>query len=88
MKHRNNMITLLNQTYQSNILELSKQELAYRKMVDTHPPRFLSSFTYGEDPQPLRSQRVAVTPVETDVKQFFKSFFIFNSKRREIFFKQ
>lgn len=61
------MIRDLNQKYESYIHELSSQDLAYRRMVDKHPPRFLSGFTYGEDPKPLRSQRIAVPPVETDV---------------------
>ena len=61
------MIRDLNQRYDKHILELSKQDLAYRRMVDTLPPRFLSGYTYGEDPKPLRSQRISVAPIETDV---------------------
>lgn len=65
------MIKYLNQTYERHIQVLSKQELAYKKMVESHPPRFLSGYTYGEDPKPLRSQRCAVPPVETDVNYYF-----------------
>ena len=61
------MIRDLNLKYEKHIHALSKQDLAYLKMVQDHPPRFLSGFTYGEDPKPLRSQRVAMPPIETDV---------------------
>ena len=61
------MIKQLNEAYEKNIHALSKQELAYKKMVASYPPRFLSGYTYGEDPKPLRSQRIAVPPAETDV---------------------
>lgn len=67
MKMRNEMIKLLNDTYERQIYALSKQELAYRKLVNSYPARFLSGYTYEEIPKPLRSQRVAVQPIETDV---------------------
>lgn len=70
-KLRNDMIRNLNLVYEKHIQAFSKQDMAYRKMVDTHPPRFLSGYTYGEDPQPLRSQRIAVLPIETDVNYIY-----------------
>lgn len=66
-KRRNELIRDLNEMYQKQISTISKQDLAYKVMVEKYPPRFLSGFTYEEDPQPLRSQRIAIPPVETDV---------------------
>ena len=74
-KLRKEMIRDLNEKYDLQIQLYSRQDLAYRKMVETLPPRFLSGFTYGQDPKPLRSQRIAVPPVETDV--IFFNFFFF-----------
>ena len=65
------MIRDLNKEYNLLIQKYSRQDLVYRKMVESYPPRFLSGFTYGQDPQPLRSQRIAVPPIETDVKPNF-----------------
>lgn len=67
VKLRKDMVKDLNIKYQSLIEALSSQELAYKSMVNDHPPRFLSGFTYEENPKPLRSQRIAVQPIETDV---------------------
>lgn len=64
------MVKDLNKAYELAIQSFSKQDLAYMEMVETYPPRFLSGFTYGPDPKPLRSQRIAVPPVETDVMSF------------------
>ena len=61
------MIRDLNKKYGSLVQTYSRQDFAYSKMVETHPARFLSGFTYEQIPQPLRSQRIAVPPVETDV---------------------
>lgn len=66
-KLRHEMIRDLNYKYQTHIHDLSRQDLAYEKMIDSHPPRFLSGFTYEENPKPLRSQRIAEKPIETDV---------------------
>ena len=66
-KLRNAMVKDLYQIYEAHIHVLSKQDLAYSKMVDSLPPRFLSGFTYEASPQPLRSQRIATIPLETDV---------------------
>lgn len=64
---RKELIRDLNRSYEINIETLSKQELAYSNMVESHPPRCLSGYTYEENPKPLRSNRIAVPPVETDV---------------------
>lgn len=64
---RKQMIRELNMTYQTHILSVSKQNLAYKVMVDTYPARCLSGYTYEERPKPLRSKRIAVVPVQTDV---------------------
>lgn len=68
---RKEMVRDVNLIYQKHIHELSSQELAYTKMVESHPPRLLSGYTYEEFPKPLRSQRVAVPPIETDVIFFY-----------------
>ena len=67
IKLRKEMIRELNQKYDKYIHTLSRQDFAYLKMVENNPPRFLSGYTYGEDPKPLRSNRIAVPPIETDV---------------------
>lgn len=64
---RHELIRDLNSKYEKQVQAISKQDLAYSKMVETPPPRFLSGFTYEENPKPLRSNRIAMTPVETDV---------------------
>lgn len=75
LKLRNEMVKNLNVTYGKYVRELSKQDLAYKKMVNSLPHRFLSGYTYGEDPpRPLRSQRIAEIPVETDVNSFVISY--------------
>ena len=70
-KLRKQMVMDLNRKYDCNIQSLSKQDDAYKLLVESHPPRCLSGFTYGEDPKPLRSQRIAVPPVETDVTKLY-----------------
>lgn len=66
-KQRKETVRDLNNKYNSLIQSLSKQDLVYQEMVEKYPPRFLSGFTYEENPQPLRSQRISVLPIETDV---------------------
>ena len=61
----------MNKEYDILIQNNSQQHLAYEKMVDTYPARFLSGYTYEEVPQPLRSQRIAMPPTETDVNSIF-----------------
>lgn len=68
------MLRDLNRSYGLLVQTHSRQDLAYNKMVETFPPRFLSGYTYGPEPKPLRSQRIAVPPLETDV-MFIKYLF-------------
>ena len=64
---RNTFVQMLNLEYNNLLKKYPVSKDSYAVLVQKHPPRYLSSWTYGAAPKPLRSARRAELPAETDV---------------------
>lgn len=63
---RMEIINHLNELYQINLQQKKSIRDTYKYMVNMHPARVLSSYSYDWNESPLRSTRIAPVPVLTD----------------------